>query len=159
MARPTMKLYNKLLGTLAVGIGSVWALENTTVYEFESVKGLFEQDYRSVFSDNGSRVQLRDAVVMNGTVVYEASGDAGWNNGLLEDWLQEQRNVSVERVLDNIGPSGPHPSVLPGVVIASPSQAHPDYFYQWIRDSALTINSIVSHSPGLGRPRTRCCST
>lgn len=72
MARPTMKLYNKLLGTLAVGIGSVWALENTTVYEFESVKGLFEQDYRSVFSDNGSRVQLRDAVVMNGTVVYEA---------------------------------------------------------------------------------------
>ncbi|CAI4065530.1 hypothetical protein SUVZ_09G0700 [Saccharomyces uvarum] len=146
MARPTMKLYNKLLGTLAVGIGSVWALENTTVYEFESVKGLFEQDYRSVFSDNVSQVQLRDSVVMNGTVVYEAG--AGWNGGSLDDWLQEQRNVSVERVFDNIGPSGPHPSVLPGVVIASPSQTHPDYFYQWIRDSALTINSIVSHSPG-----------
>ncbi|CAI2037351.1 hypothetical protein SEUBUCD646_0I00790 [Saccharomyces eubayanus] len=139
-----VKLYNKLLGTLAVGVGSVWALENTTVYEFESVKGLFEQEYRSVFSDNVSQVQLRDAVVINGTVVYEAG--AGGDGGSLDEWLQEQRNVSVQRVLENIGPSGLYPSVLPGVVIASPSQAHPDYFYQWIRDSALTINSLVSHT-------------
>lgn len=108
-----MKLYNKLLGTLAVGIGSVWALENTTVYEFESVKGLFEQDYRSVFSDNGSRVQLRDAVVMNGTVVYEASGDAGWNNGCWRTGCRSSGTSPLSGSSITLAPAGHIPLCCP----------------------------------------------
>ncbi|CAI4064521.1 hypothetical protein SKDZ_09G0720 [Saccharomyces kudriavzevii ZP591] len=140
-------LYNKFLGTFAAGLGFAWALENVTIYEFESAKGLLGQDYRSVFSDNtSSQVQLRDAVLINGTVIFDSS--APWDSSALEKWLQGQRDVSIERIFDNIGPSTFHPSVWPGVVIASPSQTHPDYFYQWIRDGALTINTIVSHSAG-----------
>ena len=79
-------------------------------------------------------------------VVYDSNG--AWDSSALEEWLQGQKKVSIEKIFENIGPSAVYPSISPGVVIASPSQTHPDYFYQWIRDSALTINSIVSHSAG-----------
>ncbi|AJR38734.1 AQG_2a_G0026680.mRNA.1.CDS.1 [Saccharomyces cerevisiae] len=146
MARQKM-FYNKLLGMLSVGFGFAWALENITIYEFDFGKGILDQSYGGVFSNNGSsQVQLRDAVLMNGTVVYDSNG--AWDSSALEEWLQGQKKVSIEKIFENIGPSAVYPSISPGVVIASPSQTHPDYFYQWIRDSALTINSIVSHSAG-----------
>ncbi|CAI4039666.1 hypothetical protein SMKI_09G0740 [Saccharomyces mikatae IFO 1815] len=139
--------YNKLLSTLSIGLGFAWALENVTIYEFDSGKGLLDQGYHNVFSDNASsQVQLRDVVFMNGTVVYDSS--AAWGSSALDEWVQAQKDISIQRIFENIGPSARYPSIWPGVVIASPSQSHPDYFYQWVRDSALTINTIVSHSAG-----------
>lgn len=63
-----------------------------------------------------------------------------------EEWLALQKNQSFHYVLQNIGgiltvldPI----EVAPGVVIASPLKSHPNYFYNWIRDSALTIRSLI----------------
>ena len=127
MARQKM-FYNKLLGMLSVGFGFAWALENITIYEFDFGKGILDQSYGGVFSNNGSsQVQLRDAVLMNGTVVYDSNG--AWDSSAPEEWLQGQKKVSIEKIFENIGPSAVYPSISPGVVIASPSQTHPDYFY------------------------------
>lgn len=61
-------------------------------------------------------------------------------------WLLHQSNVSFNNILQNIGGVStvldPN-EVAVGVVVASPSRYYPDYFYQWTRDSALTIRSLV----------------
>lgn len=61
-------------------------------------------------------------------------------------WLLDQSNVSFHNILQNIGgiSSVLDPNeVAVGVVVASPSRYYPDYFYQWTRDSALTMRSLV----------------
>lgn len=64
-----------------------------------------------------------------------------------EDWLTSQKNQSFHYILQNIGGVltvlDPN-EVSPGVVIASPLKNHPNYFYNWIRDSALTIRSLIA---------------
>ncbi|CAN6674884.1 hypothetical protein TRVA0_070S00254 [Trichomonascus vanleenenianus] len=57
-----------------------------------------------------------------------------------EKWLTRQTHFSFEAIIGNIGRG---PNIHPGVVIASPSTEHPDYFYTWTRDAAITINSLV----------------
>ncbi|KAK0539063.1 hypothetical protein OC842_001079 [Tilletia horrida] len=52
------------------------------------------------------------------------------------------------RMLDNIGGASstsavPGNNVLTGSVIASPSTASPNYFYAWIRDSAMTMKIVI----------------
>ncbi|CED83661.1 glucoamylase [Phaffia rhodozyma] len=57
----------------------------------------------------------------------------------IDDWIDEERDISHRAILDNIGPRA---GAIPGLVIASPSKSHPDYFYSWTRDSALTFSTI-----------------
>ncbi|AMD20535.1 HDL209Cp [Eremothecium sinecaudum] len=65
-------------------------------------------------------------------------------------WINEQEQVSVERMLRNIADKNFHDNVVftgdvvEGAVIASPSKVNPDYFYQWVRDGAITINTVVN---------------
>ncbi|KAI9209054.1 glucoamylase I precursor [Polychytrium aggregatum] len=54
----------------------------------------------------------------------------------LAPWIKQQYNISHDRLLQNIFNNGS--------VIASPSRSHPDYFYTWIRDSALVMDVVVS---------------
>lgn len=42
----------------------------------------------------------------------------------------------------------------PGVVFASPSRSEPDYFYHWIRDGAITINTLINTNIDVDRERT-----
>lgn len=35
------------------------------------------------------------------------------------------------------------PDVRPGMVVASPSRANPDYYFDWVRDTALTYRAMV----------------
>ncbi|CDK28452.1 unnamed protein product [Kuraishia capsulata CBS 1993] len=66
--------------------------------------------------------------------------------GSFESWLQEQEKISFESILQNIGGYGEFAqNVSIGAVIASPSQTRPNYFYQWTRDSALTVMSLVEY--------------
>lgn len=61
-------------------------------------------------------------------------------------WLNQQKDIAFNHILDNIGGISPildTKDVPDGVVIASPSKVHPNYYYQWVRDSALTIRSLV----------------
>lgn len=63
-----------------------------------------------------------------------------------DSWVALQPNRSFEFILENIG--GISTTLDPkevsyGVVVASPSKVHPNYFYQWTRDSALTFRSLI----------------
>lgn len=74
--------------------------------------------------------------------------DGYMNNPQFELWVDAQANRSFNYILENIGGvlSTLDPKeVAYGVVIASPSKKNPNYFYNWIRDSALTIRSLIYH--------------
>lgn len=79
----------------------------------------------------------------------KAEQDDGYmNNPQFELWVNLQANRSFNYILENIG--GVSTTLDPkevayGVVIASPLKKSPNYFYNWIRDSALTIRSLIYH--------------
>ena len=57
----------------------------------------------------------------------------------LENWIVTQSAVSQSRMFANISA----PGTARGSVIASPSNADPDYFYFWVRDGSLTMNTVL----------------
>lgn len=67
------------------------------------------------------------------------------------EWVDDQFAVSFEYLLENIADSNfindrlLDQGVVEGGIIASPSKETPDYFYQWVRDSAITIRSVISN--------------
>lgn len=67
------------------------------------------------------------------------------------EWVNSQFDISFQYLLQNVADSNfQHGSlvsqgVVEGGIIASPSKSSPDYFYQWVRDSAITIRSIISN--------------
>lgn len=64
----------------------------------------------------------------------------------LDSWLDLEKEVAFNGILSNIGGIGIHSDeVSHGAVIASPSKVKPNYFYQWVRDAAITINSLVQY--------------
>lgn len=85
-------------------------------------------------------------------IVTQAAGPVS-----LTSWLELERPIALQGILDNIGPSGSKVAgAKSGIVVASPSMADPDYFYTWTRDSVLTIKTLVdeflsSKSPALER--------
>jgi len=34
-----------------------------------------------------------------------------------------------------------------GAIVAAPSQSHPDYFYHWVRDAAISMKSFYGQRP------------
>jgi glucoamylase len=50
-----------------------------------------------------------------------------------------QFKTSINVVIDN----STKPDVRPGMVVASPSRSNPDYYYDWVRDTALTYRSLI----------------
>lgn len=74
----------------------------------------------------------------------------------LEDWIQGQRNTSFRYILDNIGPNGTNAKeTAPGTVLASPSREGPNYYYQWVRDAAITMGDVVEEYSKTGDPNLR----
>ncbi|KAI8633506.1 1, 4-alpha-D-glucan glucohydrolase [Xylariaceae sp. FL1651] len=62
----------------------------------------------------------------------------------LDSFIEKQRAISLTGALNNIGPDGSMvPGVPAGIVVASPSQVNPDYYYTWGRDSALVFKMLV----------------
>lgn len=62
----------------------------------------------------------------------------------LSSWLASESPIALQGILDNIGSSGSRVAgANPGVVVASPSQTSPNYFYSWTRDAALTAKCLV----------------
>lgn len=67
------------------------------------------------------------------------------------DWVNEQVIISFENILLNIADPELNQDLIKfdnvtiGVNVASTSKSKPDYFYQWIRDGAITINSIINY--------------
>lgn len=66
-----------------------------------------------------------------------------------DDWLNLQENIAFKSILNNIGGfnggNGLNTEISKGAVIASPSTNRPNYFYQWTRDAAITMNSLIEY--------------
>lgn len=62
----------------------------------------------------------------------------------LETWLDKEQHVALYKLLANVAPGGRNVrNAAAGSVIASPSKEHPNYYYQWVRDAAITAATIV----------------
>ncbi|CUM54734.1 unnamed protein product [Debaryomyces tyrocola] len=78
-----------------------------------------------------------------------------------EKWLVTQGNTSFQGILNNIGGISEflqEKEVSEGAVIASPSKNKPNYFYQWVRDAALTIRSLVHYLEDNNTKNQKICS-
>lgn len=61
----------------------------------------------------------------------------------LDLWIKTESLIAQEKLHQNISPT----DAMPGVVIASPSRQDPDYYFHWIRDSALVLDSLLTTAP------------
>jgi glucoamylase len=52
-----------------------------------------------------------------------------------------QFKASVKTLIEN----STMPDVFPGFVVASPSRQDPDYYYDWLRDTALVMRTLVDY--------------
>lgn len=54
---------------------------------------------------------------------------------------EAQFKASLKTVIAN----STMPDVRPGMVVASPSRSNPDYYYDWVRDTALTYRALIDY--------------
>ncbi len=52
-----------------------------------------------------------------------------------------QFQASLKTVIEN----STKPDVRPGMVVASPSRSNPDYYFDWVRDTALTYRALIDY--------------
>ncbi len=64
------------------------------------------------------------------------------NAETLETWLGSEEKIAIIQMSKNISPEG----TRKGVIIASPPHQDPDYYFHWVRDSALVMNSLFQIS-------------
>ncbi len=62
----------------------------------------------------------------------------------LNQWIIAEYKIALGKMSQNISPVG----TAAGIVIASPSRQEPDYYFHWVRDSALVVNALLGQSPG-----------
>jgi glucoamylase len=58
----------------------------------------------------------------------------------LQNWITHEAGFGNRKIFDQLGPTA---GAAEGLVIAAPSKDHPDYFYTWIRDSAIVTGTIL----------------
>ncbi|XBW34632.1 hypothetical protein QEN19_000199 [Hanseniaspora menglaensis] len=69
-----------------------------------------------------------------------------------EKWIIEQAEISFANLKNNIADDNLNNNtfvysskgMIEGIVLASPSAENPNYFYDWTRDTAITMNTIVN---------------
>lgn len=62
--------------------------------------------------------------------------DQPLSQGSLENWIANEEEIALEKLLANISPGGSNvgSEAANGTVIASPSREHPNYYYQCTSD-------------------------
>lgn len=78
--------------------------------------------------------------VLLGLTLIPAYCNAAPSNDGFDDWIKKQEAISTERMLWNVSPS----DAAPGAVVASPEKIAPNYFFHWVRDAALTMETVIS---------------
>ena len=75
----------------------------------------------------------------------------------LPEWLAAQEQQSWQHLLENISPQLPkrpgEPAPAAGIVVAALQRKDPDYYFHWVRDSALVMRA-VAEAFGMHRPYT-----
>ncbi len=56
-----------------------------------------------------------------------------------EIWRAQQVRVSIDKVFASMS----FADTAKGAVVASPSKSYPDYYYHWVRDAALVMDTVV----------------
>lgn len=54
-------------------------------------------------------------------------------------WAARQQQIAFSKIMGNIS----RPDAAPGSVVAAPSHSNPDYYFHWVRDAALTMDTVV----------------
>ncbi|KAI5479256.1 family 15 glycoside hydrolase [Pseudohyphozyma bogoriensis] len=125
----TFGLVGSLLSALYL---ASWA--TSSVERFERVKS-----YPSRFTIQGLPADIYSLVPNHiSSVVESFLGFAGPLD--FEEWVDWEEKKAWGGLLMNVHPDG----TMPGCVVASPSTFKPDYWYQWTRDSALVMRSVVN---------------
>ena len=68
----------------------------------------------------------------------------------LQSWMKTQHSISILTLVNHMTPR----DGKPGSIFASPSKEHPNYYYHWVRDAAITINTFLDLPDKLGIPPT-----
>ncbi len=55
------------------------------------------------------------------------------------------KHEQFQRSLDIVIENSTRPDVMKGMVVASPSKISPNYYYDWVRDTALTMRSLIDY--------------
>jgi glucoamylase len=55
------------------------------------------------------------------------------------------RDIQFRSSLNMVIENATKPDVRPGMVVASPSRSNPDYYYDWVRDTALTYRALIDY--------------
>lgn len=69
-----------------------------------------------------------------------------------DEWIEEQTAIALQNLQNNIADNNLNNNTLvyssngmiEGIVLASPSESDPNYFYDWTRDTAITMNTIIN---------------
>src|SRR3989338_1114187 len=69
----------------------------------------------------------------------------------LNQWASEQKTLAFQRLLKNVNA----PGTARGVVIASPSQQNPDYYYHWVRDAGIVMDIIAKRYESENNPNVQ----
>lgn len=118
-----------------------------------SVHGLWLPQPAQYALDAGIREKIQAVISSHNPFMANAEEslsrleDTDPANTSFDEWLERQSNTSIHGILSNIGGWGltlNASEVHRGVIIASPSRELPDYFYQWVRDAALTIRTLIN---------------
>ena len=82
------------------------------------------------------------AATFKQSAIVNVHGRQDLNIGLsFEDWLNTEAQIAFTKMMANVSPSGS----ASGSVVASPSKFNPDYWFTWVRDSALVMNVVVDN--------------
>ncbi|PVU97162.1 hypothetical protein BB561_000711 [Smittium simulii] len=109
-------------------------LNRTSVYNIASKNNLLhfaKAGFGNVARLSEYAAQIKKKFRKSSKHIYETE--------ILDTWADKQYNISLKKIFANISPDG----AKRGSVCASPSKSNPDYFYHWVRDSALTMSFLV----------------
>lgn len=65
------------------------------------------------------------------------------------------KNVQFNHSLNMVIENATKPDVRPGMVVASPSRSNPDYYFDWVRDTALTYRALIDYYEMTRNPKIR----
>jgi glucoamylase len=85
-------------------------------------------------------INVSSAFADQGTSQQKKTAQAKPQKPVLVQWADQQLDTSIRKLMENISPSG----AAKGAVIASPSTRDPDYFFYWVRDGALVMDTVVN---------------
>lgn len=86
----------------------------------------------------GSKVFLLSLILiaLNFNIALARPTERNFSIPLSLSALRDQRSQSLEKMLANFSPA----DAARGIVVASPSRHHPDYYHHWVRDAALAYD-------------------